>query len=205
MFCLFHYYYCFCCYCCFGYHYNHHHYILFFFFFFFFLLLLLLSFLFCFFTNRNVFTVLMGAQWNLKPLFWFPICLRCFLPLYSSILFKKIEYHKICLIWEANAFFDFRDAEDHISWLLQHGWHEKALAAVEAGQGRSELLDEVFFLFHFHFYVFFGHYVPTMCLCVWGFFGVGWGDGEDVLLCEIIYAFIKTFTWDACVCVCGCR
>lgn len=36
-----------------------------------------------------------------------------------------------------------RDAEDHISWLLQHGWHEKALAAVEAGQGRTELLDEV--------------------------------------------------------------
>ncbi|XP_044482383.1 vacuolar protein sorting-associated protein 41 homolog [Mangifera indica] len=36
-----------------------------------------------------------------------------------------------------------RDAEDHIAWLLQHGWHEKALAAVEAGQGRSELLDEV--------------------------------------------------------------
>ncbi|CAN6471406.1 unnamed protein product [Victoria cruziana] len=36
-----------------------------------------------------------------------------------------------------------RDAEDHISWLLQRGWHEKALAAVEAGQGRTELLDEV--------------------------------------------------------------
>ncbi|XP_062184439.1 vacuolar protein sorting-associated protein 41 homolog isoform X1 [Phragmites australis] len=36
-----------------------------------------------------------------------------------------------------------RDAEDHIAWLLQHGWHEKALAAVEAGQGRTELLDEV--------------------------------------------------------------
>ncbi|KAL8525316.1 hypothetical protein ACS0TY_014805 [Phlomoides rotata] len=36
-----------------------------------------------------------------------------------------------------------RDTEDHITWLLQHGWHEKALAAVEAGQGRSELLDEV--------------------------------------------------------------
>ncbi|KAF5744798.1 hypothetical protein HS088_TW07G00378 [Tripterygium wilfordii] len=36
-----------------------------------------------------------------------------------------------------------RDAEDHIAWLLQHGWHDKALAAVEAGQGRSELLDEV--------------------------------------------------------------
>ncbi|KVH90729.1 hypothetical protein Ccrd_007262 [Cynara cardunculus var. scolymus] len=36
-----------------------------------------------------------------------------------------------------------RDAEDHINWLLQHGWHEKALAAVEAGQGRSELLNEV--------------------------------------------------------------
>ncbi|KAL2507020.1 Vacuolar protein sorting-associated protein 41-like protein [Forsythia ovata] len=36
-----------------------------------------------------------------------------------------------------------RDTEDHISWLLQHGWHEKALEAVEAGQGRSELVDEV--------------------------------------------------------------
>ncbi|XP_051120523.1 vacuolar protein sorting-associated protein 41 homolog [Andrographis paniculata] len=36
-----------------------------------------------------------------------------------------------------------RDAEDHISWLLEHGCHEKALEAVEAGQGRSELLDEV--------------------------------------------------------------
>ncbi|KAL4011310.1 hypothetical protein IC575_028364 [Cucumis melo] len=36
-----------------------------------------------------------------------------------------------------------RDAEDHIAWLLEHGWHEKALEAVEAGQGRSELLDEV--------------------------------------------------------------
>ncbi|XP_047319698.1 vacuolar protein sorting-associated protein 41 homolog [Impatiens glandulifera] len=36
-----------------------------------------------------------------------------------------------------------RDTEDHISWLLQHGWHEKALAAVEAGQGRSELIEEV--------------------------------------------------------------
>ncbi|KAK1320882.1 hypothetical protein QJS10_CPA03g02564 [Acorus calamus] len=36
-----------------------------------------------------------------------------------------------------------RDAEDHINWLVQHGWHEKALAAVEAGQGRTELLDEV--------------------------------------------------------------
>ncbi|KAE8726615.1 hypothetical protein F3Y22_tig00006570pilonHSYRG00033 [Hibiscus syriacus] len=40
-----------------------------------------------------------------------------------------------------------RDAEDHIIWLLQHGCHEKALAAVEAGQGRSELLDEVTFFF----------------------------------------------------------
>ncbi|XP_009787110.1 vacuolar protein sorting-associated protein 41 homolog [Nicotiana sylvestris] len=36
-----------------------------------------------------------------------------------------------------------RDAEDHINWLLQHGWHEKALEAVEANQGQSELLDEV--------------------------------------------------------------
>lgn len=39
-----------------------------------------------------------------------------------------------------------RDVEDHILWLLQHGWHEKALAAVEAGQGRTELLDEVFYV-----------------------------------------------------------
>ncbi|CAL1378642.1 unnamed protein product [Linum trigynum] len=36
-----------------------------------------------------------------------------------------------------------RDAEDHISWLLQHGYHEKALAAVEEGQGCGELLNEV--------------------------------------------------------------
>ncbi|URD99438.1 CLH [Musa troglodytarum] len=36
-----------------------------------------------------------------------------------------------------------RDVEDHILWLLQHGWHEKALAAVEAGQGRTGLLDEI--------------------------------------------------------------
>ncbi|XP_051220094.1 vacuolar protein sorting-associated protein 41 homolog isoform X1 [Lolium perenne] len=36
-----------------------------------------------------------------------------------------------------------RDTEDHIAWLLQHGWHEKALAAVEEGQGRTELLNEV--------------------------------------------------------------
>eukprot|EP01018_Ginkgo_biloba_P020522 Gb_33564 [translate_table: standard] len=36
-----------------------------------------------------------------------------------------------------------RDADDHIAWLLQHGWHEKALAAVESGQARIELLDEV--------------------------------------------------------------
>lgn len=39
--------------------------------------------------------------------------------------------------------FNVRDTEDHIAWLLQHGYHEKALAAVEAGQGRSELIDEV--------------------------------------------------------------
>ncbi|KAE8660371.1 Vacuolar protein sorting-associated protein 41-like protein [Hibiscus syriacus] len=36
-----------------------------------------------------------------------------------------------------------RDVEDHIAWLLQHGLHEKALAAAESGQGRSELIDEV--------------------------------------------------------------
>ncbi|KAJ7513739.1 hypothetical protein O6H91_23G012400 [Diphasiastrum complanatum] len=36
-----------------------------------------------------------------------------------------------------------RDADDHVNWLLQHGWHERALAAVEAGKARTELLDEV--------------------------------------------------------------
>jgi hypothetical protein len=36
-----------------------------------------------------------------------------------------------------------RDAEDHINWLLQHGFHEKALAAVEASEGRTELIDKV--------------------------------------------------------------
>uniref|UniRef100_A0A162A733 Vacuolar protein sorting-associated protein 41 homolog n=1 Tax=Daucus carota subsp. sativus TaxID=79200 RepID=A0A162A733_DAUCS len=36
-----------------------------------------------------------------------------------------------------------RDAEDHISWLLQHGWHGKALEAVEAGKGSIQLLDKV--------------------------------------------------------------
>lgn len=36
-----------------------------------------------------------------------------------------------------------RDAEDHISWLLQHGYYEKALVAAEAGRGRTALLDEV--------------------------------------------------------------
>ncbi|KAL2623253.1 hypothetical protein R1flu_003458 [Riccia fluitans] len=36
-----------------------------------------------------------------------------------------------------------RDAEDHISWLLNHGQHEKALAAVEAGKARPELMEEV--------------------------------------------------------------
>ncbi|KAJ6837104.1 vacuolar protein sorting-associated protein 41-like protein isoform X2 [Iris pallida] len=36
-----------------------------------------------------------------------------------------------------------RDAEDHISWLLEHGSHAKALAAVEEGKGPTELLDEV--------------------------------------------------------------
>ncbi|XP_024534538.1 vacuolar protein sorting-associated protein 41 homolog [Selaginella moellendorffii] len=36
-----------------------------------------------------------------------------------------------------------RDADDHVQWLLKHGWHEKALEAVEAGNARVELLDEV--------------------------------------------------------------
>lgn len=56
---------------------------------------------------------------------------------------------EILLDFRPMHFVHFRDAEDHISWLLQHGWHEKALAAVEAGQGRSELLDEVFFFFFY--------------------------------------------------------
>ncbi|KAH9294010.1 hypothetical protein KI387_040783, partial [Taxus chinensis] len=36
-----------------------------------------------------------------------------------------------------------RDADDHIAWLLQHQQHDKALAAIEAGKARIELLDEV--------------------------------------------------------------
>jgi len=47
----------------------------------------------------------------------------------------------------ANLFWSLlvRDAEDHINWLLQHGFHEKALAAVEASEGRTELIDKVLF------------------------------------------------------------
>ena len=30
-----------------------------------------------------------------------------------------------------------------MNWLLEHGWHEKALAAVQAGKAREELLEEV--------------------------------------------------------------
>lgn len=56
-----------------------------------------------------------------------------------------------------------RDAEDHISWLLQHGWHEKALAAVEAGQGRSELLDEVL-LYHFYYFLYEGEFASLATL-----------------------------------------
>ncbi|KAJ3692977.1 hypothetical protein LUZ60_012072 [Juncus effusus] len=36
-----------------------------------------------------------------------------------------------------------RDAEDHINWLVNHGFHEKALEAAEAGEGRTEVLEEV--------------------------------------------------------------
>ncbi|KNA17401.1 hypothetical protein SOVF_080170 [Spinacia oleracea] len=36
-----------------------------------------------------------------------------------------------------------RDAEDHINWLLEHGWYDKALAEVEVTQGRKELFEEV--------------------------------------------------------------
>ncbi|MCO5579749.1 hypothetical protein L7F22_033609 [Adiantum nelumboides] len=36
-----------------------------------------------------------------------------------------------------------RDADDHVNWLLEHNWHEKALAAVHAGKARKELLDEL--------------------------------------------------------------
>ncbi|XP_057480493.1 vacuolar protein sorting-associated protein 41 homolog [Actinidia eriantha] len=57
-----------------------------------------------------------------------------------------------------------RDAEDHISWLLQHGWHEKALEAVEAGQGRSELLDEVGSRYLDHLIVE-RKYAEAACLC----------------------------------------
>ncbi|XP_057247651.1 vacuolar protein sorting-associated protein 41 homolog isoform X2 [Beta vulgaris subsp. vulgaris] len=36
-----------------------------------------------------------------------------------------------------------RDAEDHINWLLEHGWYDKALVELEATQGRKELFEEV--------------------------------------------------------------
>ncbi|CAL5423842.1 unnamed protein product [Camellia sinensis] len=57
-----------------------------------------------------------------------------------------------------------RDTTDHISWLLQHGWHEKALAAVEAGQGRSELLDKVGSSYHDHLIVE-RKYIEAASLC----------------------------------------
>lgn len=57
-----------------------------------------------------------------------------------------------------------RDAEDHIAWLLQHGFHEKALAAVEAGQGRIELLDEVGSSYLDHLIVE-RKYAEAACLC----------------------------------------
>ncbi|GJN26057.1 hypothetical protein PR202_gb13955 [Eleusine coracana subsp. coracana] len=57
------------------------------------------------------------------------------LPIHGYEHYKAKDY--------ALAHAPFSDAEDHIAWLLQHGFHEKALAAVEAGQGRTELLDEV--------------------------------------------------------------
>lgn len=36
-----------------------------------------------------------------------------------------------------------RDADDHVKWLLLHGYYEKALAAVEEGNAKPELLEEV--------------------------------------------------------------
>ena len=36
-----------------------------------------------------------------------------------------------------------RNADDQITWLLQHNQHDKALATIEAGQAPIELLDEV--------------------------------------------------------------
>ncbi|EPS74380.1 hypothetical protein M569_00372, partial [Genlisea aurea] len=57
-----------------------------------------------------------------------------------------------------------RDAEDHITWLIQHGWHEEALAAVEAGQGRSELIDEVGSRYLDHLIVE-RKYAEAACLC----------------------------------------
>lgn len=37
----------------------------------------------------------------------------------------------------------YRDADDHVKWLLVHGYYEKALAAVEEGNAKPELLEEV--------------------------------------------------------------
>ncbi|BBN13096.1 vacuolar protein sorting-associated protein 41 [Marchantia polymorpha subsp. ruderalis] len=36
-----------------------------------------------------------------------------------------------------------RDADDHVNWLLEHGFHEKALAAVEDGKVSTERMEEV--------------------------------------------------------------
>lgn len=36
-----------------------------------------------------------------------------------------------------------RDADDHVKWLLEHSYFEKALAAAEEGNAKSELVEEV--------------------------------------------------------------
>ncbi|KAH9618528.1 hypothetical protein KSS87_018147 [Heliosperma pusillum] len=36
-----------------------------------------------------------------------------------------------------------RDTEDHINWLLEHGWFDKAVTEIEVTHGRKELFEEV--------------------------------------------------------------
>ena len=57
-----------------------------------------------------------------------------------------------------------RNADDHIAWLLQHNQHDKALAAIEAGQAPIELLDEVGLL-HLDRLISTGKYAQAAALC----------------------------------------
>ena len=63
-----------------------------------------------------------------------------------------------------------RNADDHIAWLLQHNQHDKALAAIEAGQAPIELLDEVG-LSYLDRLISTGKYAQSAALCPKSFHG----------------------------------